>query len=194
MTLLRCCLCWYLPPAFAPISRSSGPLTVHCNTPYRSPVPESDSAEEEKTQNFLHATADMRAGEALSPTEVPGFRRESSPGQGTQNDWCTSQNMVPEQKDKMEVGTASVAYSWYTVYCKLQWLRLQSSMKNIYYFLTCKIKNRKGNDLFRHNRSIFPNSQCQIQKQEAIKYLQYVWHTFFQVINSYYWLKLRNRK
>lgn len=44
---------------FQSVSQYSGPLTVHCNTPYRSPVSEPNPSEEEEAPNVVHAPPDL---------------------------------------------------------------------------------------------------------------------------------------
>ena len=94
-----------MPLAFARVNSSlfSGAFTPHCNTPCRSPLPEPDTPEEKKATDIVYTSADLRAGEALSSTEIPGIRRTGGSCQVPQDDRRASQNMVPEQKNEMEV-------------------------------------------------------------------------------------------
>lgn len=76
---------WLL--AFRPsVSFPSGALTPHCYTSCRSSVPEPDATQKEKAPDVVHAASDLRAGEAVPPTEVPGVRGARGPGQGSQDD------------------------------------------------------------------------------------------------------------
>jgi len=79
---LAVAFCWYLPLDFN-LSLNSGPLTVHCNTPYRSPVSEPNPSEEEEAPDVVHAPPDLRAGETLPPSEVSGVSWEGSLSEST---------------------------------------------------------------------------------------------------------------
>ena len=69
----------------------------------RTPLPEPDAAEEEEAEDVLHPPPDRRAGKEVPQAEVPGFGRTSGVGKVAQDDRRSSQDMVPEQEDQMEV-------------------------------------------------------------------------------------------
>jgi len=73
----------------------SSSFTVLRDTTDRSPVPEPNSAKEEKAAHV--------AGEALPPAEVSRVRGARHARQGLEDDRRSGQNLVPEQKNKMEV-------------------------------------------------------------------------------------------
>jgi len=81
----------------------SSSFTVLRDTTDRSPVPEPNSAKEEKAAHVVQPRADLRAGEALPPAEVSRVRGARHARQGLEDDRRSGQNLVPEQKNKMEV-------------------------------------------------------------------------------------------
>lgn len=81
----------------------SGSGAVRCYAADRTPVPEPDTPQKEKAADVLLQSSDLWAGEAFPPAEIPGQRRASSPGQESENDRRTGQNLVPEPQDEVEV-------------------------------------------------------------------------------------------
>lgn len=85
------------------LSPASCTLALLSDAPHRPPVPEPDATKEEKASHLLQQSANLRAGETLSPAEVPGVGRARHLGQGPENDRRASQDLVSEQADKMAV-------------------------------------------------------------------------------------------
>lgn len=81
----------------------SSSFTVLSDTTDRSSVPEPNSAEKEKAAHVVQPGADLWAGEALSPAEVSGVCGARHARQGPEDDRRSGQNLVSEQKNKMEV-------------------------------------------------------------------------------------------
>lgn len=81
-----------------PISRLSRPPSD------RAPLPEPYAVETQEAEDFLHPTSNLRAGEEISPAEVPCLGRASQPGSLPQNDGCSGEDLVSKQADEMEVG------------------------------------------------------------------------------------------
>lgn len=75
---------------FSPLNsrfvRFSSSGAVRCHTTNRTPVPEPNPSKAEKTSDVLLQSPDLRAGEALSSTEVSSQRRASCPGQESKDD------------------------------------------------------------------------------------------------------------
>lgn len=81
----------------------SSSFTVLRDTTDRSSVPEPNSAEKEKAAHVVQPSADLWTGEALSPAEVSGVCGARHARQGPEDDRRSGQNLVSEQKNKMEV-------------------------------------------------------------------------------------------
>lgn len=69
----------------------------------RSPLPKQDTTEEKETQNLVYQVANSGIGKTFSQAEVSGFGRKSGFGEESEDDRCSSQNVVPKSKDEMEV-------------------------------------------------------------------------------------------
>lgn len=85
----------------APCSRTGA---VRRHTADRTPVPEPDTPQTKKAPHLLLQSSDLWTGEALPPTEIPGQRRAGRSGQESEDDGRTSQDLVPEPQDQVEVG------------------------------------------------------------------------------------------
>ena len=66
-------------------------------------VHNSKSAEAQKTENIFFQTPSGWTGEAVPPAEIPGFRGKIQPGQNSQDDGSSSEDLVSEQENEMEV-------------------------------------------------------------------------------------------
>ena len=89
-------------------STSSASITTQKN---RSPISKSNSAEAQETADFFFASSDLRAGKTFPQTKIFGLHGKSDSGENAQNDGCSSENVVPEQKDKMEVRNPVLTFS-----------------------------------------------------------------------------------
>lgn len=76
---------------------------VSHNETNRTSISEPDAAEEKEATDVLHSATDCWAGKAISQAKIPGVRRAGVPCENSQNDRCTSQNVVPKSQNKMEV-------------------------------------------------------------------------------------------
>lgn len=79
--------------------RFSSSGAVRCHPTNRAPVPEPNPSKTEKASDLLLQSPDLRAGEAFPSAEVSRQRRASSPGQESEDDRRTGQNLVPEPPD-----------------------------------------------------------------------------------------------
>lgn len=78
-------------------------LSIYSCAANRSPLPESNPAKTEETPYILFPPTNNGVGEAVPPPEIFGVCRTLSISKVSQNDRRTSENLVPEQTDKMEV-------------------------------------------------------------------------------------------
>jgi len=79
-------------------------VLIRCSCTSRwSSVSESNSAETQEAADVLLSPADHRAGEAVSPAEVPRVGREIGARQGPQDDRRAGQDVVSEPTHQVEV-------------------------------------------------------------------------------------------
>jgi hypothetical protein len=69
----------------------------------RTPISEQNPAKTEEAPDLIFPPTDHGARETISPTKVPRLRGTIYPSQGSENDRCAGQNLVPEPSNKMEV-------------------------------------------------------------------------------------------
>ncbi|GBP37768.1 hypothetical protein EVAR_29970_1 [Eumeta japonica] len=82
-------------------------LAFHSIIPHheadRSSLSEQNTTETEETQDLLHQAPDSGTGEEVPQAEVPRVGGESIASEDSQNDRCSSQDVVSEQKNEVEV-------------------------------------------------------------------------------------------
>ena len=73
------------------------------STKNRSSLPKQDPSKEEKTPHFIFKATNLRTRETISQTKISGLHRKSNSSQKSQNDRCSSKDLVSKQTHKMEV-------------------------------------------------------------------------------------------
>ena len=73
------------------------------STKNRSSLPKQDPSKEEKTPHFILKATNLRIRETISQTKISSLHRKSNSSQKSQNDRCSSKDLVSKQTHKMEV-------------------------------------------------------------------------------------------
>lgn len=82
----------------------SCPCSLTClHAQNRTPISESHPAQEEEATYFFHPTANCRVGEAVSQAEIFGLGGTRIFSQSSQDDGCSSQDVVSKSSHQMEV-------------------------------------------------------------------------------------------
>ena len=71
-----------------------------------SPVSNKNAAEAEEAADIIFPFADRRVGKTVPTAEILSLCRKICTRQSSEDDRCPSQDLVPEQTDKMAVGIA----------------------------------------------------------------------------------------
>lgn len=76
---------------------------IFSNTQDWSSLPKQNATKTEEASHVVFAPTDHGTWEEISSPEIPSLRRKVHTGQGSENDRCTGENLVPESSNKMEV-------------------------------------------------------------------------------------------